>query len=175
MTSDQWRVKAAGQGSMEEGKAGKREDEKGGRGEERVVDCLNHRLHGLRRLHGLKLRDWIGRDVERSFCRDWYGTVRFTWGISFALGFLSEKSGRGNRISIAVAIRSLDPLRFGTLKEFTVALRFLSQNLLSRSLSIRLISYGCGVRDLEMEGRDSEIGVAIRRRRVAIRRSLLQG
>ena len=69
VTSDQWRVKAAGQGSMEEGKAGKREDEKGGRGEERVVDCLNHRLHGLRRLHGLKLRDWIGRDVER----DLYG------------------------------------------------------------------------------------------------------
>ena len=30
-------------------------------------DCLNHRLHGLRRLHGLKLRDWIGRDVGRVF------------------------------------------------------------------------------------------------------------
>ena len=24
--------------------------------------CLNHRLHGL---HGLKSRDWIGRDVGR--------------------------------------------------------------------------------------------------------------
>ena len=26
-------------------------------------DCLNHRLHGLRRFHELKLRDWIGRDA----------------------------------------------------------------------------------------------------------------
>ena len=56
-----------------------------------------------------------------------FGTVRFTCGISIALGSLLEKNGRGNKISIVLVIHSVDPLRFGTLKEFTIALRFLSQ------------------------------------------------
>ena len=37
---------------------------KGGRGEERVVDCLNHGLNGLRRFHGLN-DVFDGRDSEK--------------------------------------------------------------------------------------------------------------
>ena len=49
------------------------------------------RLHGLRRLHGLKLRDWIGRDVERSFCWDWIRHREIHMGDFFRAGIFIEK------------------------------------------------------------------------------------
>ena len=51
-------------GRLEGGKTRGREDGKGGRGEERVVDCLNHGLNGLRRFHGLN-DVFDGRDLEK--------------------------------------------------------------------------------------------------------------
>ena len=52
------------QGRLEGGKTRGREDGKGGRGEERVVDCLNHGLNELRRFH--RLNDvFDGRDSEK--------------------------------------------------------------------------------------------------------------
>ena len=55
---------------------------------------------------------------------------------------LSGKNGRGNRISIAVAIRALDPLRLAVrsvdLLRMRVAIR---RRSLSHSLSTHLISY----------------------------------
>ena len=50
-------------GRLEGGKTRGREDGKGGRGEERVVDCLNHGFSRIKGFHGLKSLD--GRDLEK--------------------------------------------------------------------------------------------------------------
>ena len=47
---------------MEEWKGRKRDDERTGREEESVVDCLNHGFSRIKGFHGLKLLD--GRDLE---------------------------------------------------------------------------------------------------------------
>ena len=87
MSSDQWRVKAAG-------------------------SCLNR---GLRRLHGLKLRDWIGRDVERDLYgkRAGEGTGFLSQSLSAPLipydllcGRLKGVSRISSRISIAFVSQS---------------------------------------------------------------------
>ena len=118
-------------------KGGRRES---GRTSEREGEgnCLNHGLNGLRRFHGLN-DVFDGRDSEIAPTKAGVGWrfrrmaagfgnpagavlgLGLGWepdvarggdrGRDLGAGFVSERNGRGNRISIAVAIRSFDPLR----------------------------------------------------------------